>query len=275
LLDKYCESARVLAGGTDLLVDLKQDRVTGVEHLISLQDIPGLGQIDGHPGGLSIGAMVVPNQAARDNRITCRHPALVDAINSMAAYPVRNMATIVGNLASAVPSSDLAPFFKAMDSGLVLSNGLSERKVNVRDYFLAPRRGVCGLGEIITHIDLADPLPNQGASYQKFALRGSNALAVTGVAAMLRLGVTGEIADACVVLGAVAPVPDVAGRTNSFLVHKRPEEPVFAEAARLARSEARPISDVRGSREYRQELVEVLARRALAEAYTRALKGGG
>jgi carbon-monoxide dehydrogenase medium subunit len=217
--------------------------------------------------------MVTPNQVARHETIQKKHPALVDSVKSMAAYQIRNMATVVGNIASAVPSSDLAPFFVAVDAEAVLSNGDTDRTVKVREYFLGPRRTVCGGTEILTHLVLHDPPPYQGASYQKFALRGGNALAVAGVAAMIRLGSGGEIADVCVVLGAVAPIPDIARKTNDFLRGKKTSDKVFAEAGRIARDEARPISDIRGTVEYRRELVEVLTKRALAQAHERA-RGG-
>lgn len=274
ILNKYCDNARVLAGGTDLLVDLKQDRVTGIEHVVSLHRIPGVRDITEDKDGISIGAMVTPNMAARNGAIEKKHPALVDAVRSMAAYQIRNMATVVGNIASAVPSSDLAPFFVAVDAEAELSTGDETRRAKVREYFLGPRKTVCGRAEILTRLIIPEPPPYQGASYQKFALRGGNALAVAGVAAMLRLGGDGTLADACVVLGAVAPIPDMARRTNEFLRGKRPSDRVLAEAGRMAREEARPITDIRGTVEYRRELVEVLTKRALAEAHSRARKGG-
>jgi len=273
LMNKYCDSARVLAGGTDVIVDLKMDRVIGIDHLVSLDRIPGMKVIDEKDGKLRMAAMVTPNQVARHPDIKKKHPALVDSVRSMAAYQIRNMATVVGNIASAVPSSDLAPFFVAVDAEAVLSNGDSDRTVKVREYFLGPRKTVCGEAEILTHLILHDPPPYQGASYQKFALRGGNALAVAAVAAMLRLGSNGEIADVCVVLGAVAPIPDIARKTNDLLRGKKPSEKVFSEAGKISRDEARPISDIRGTVEYRRELVEVLTKRALAQAHERA-RGG-
>jgi carbon-monoxide dehydrogenase medium subunit len=269
LLNEHCDTAKVLMGGTDLIVDLKQDRVTGVEHLIMLHRIEGLKAIERQEGGLRIGALVTPNQALRDPKVASDHPALCHAVRTMAAYQVRSMATICGNIASAVPSSDLAPFFVAMDSKVVLSNGVSERTADVREYFLGPRKTVCGDLEILTHLILPDPPRYSGASYQKFALRGGNALAVAGVAARLILD-KDEITDACIVLGAVAPIPLIATRTNAFLKGKRPSEVNFAEAGLIAMQEARPITDIRGTIEYRRELVKVLTKRALEEACSEA-----
>ncbi|MEW5937288.1 MAG: xanthine dehydrogenase family protein subunit M [Candidatus Thermoplasmatota archaeon] len=265
--------SRLLAGGTDLLVDLKQGRVTGIEHLISIRRIPGLEIIEETEDGMRIGALVTPARAASDPRVRRLYPALVDAIDSMAAAQVRNMATICGNIASAVPSSDLAPPLIAMNATARLYDGEAERSVKLVDYFQGPRKTVCGASEILTHLIIPYPRPRSGASYQKFALRGANALAVAGVAAALMLGTDGVIEDASIVLGAVAPVPAVARKTCAHLIGKTASKALFAEAAKIAREEAKPITDIRGTIEYRRELVEVLTKRALGQALERA--GGG
>ncbi|MBI2901774.1 MAG: FAD binding domain-containing protein [Planctomycetes bacterium] len=261
LLARFRESARVLAGGTDLLVDLRQDRVTGVEHLVALREIPGLRAIEELPDGWRFGALVTPEMVARHPRVRETFPALAEAAACMAGWQVRNLGTIGGNIASAVPSSDLAPFFIAAGGEAILT----ERRVPLKDFFLGPRRTACARDEILTHLFVPAPAPRTGISYQRFALRGANALAVASVAAMLRLD--GAIEDARVVLGAVAPIPLIAAKTSAFLIGKPTS--VFAEAAKIAREEARPISDVRGSKEYRLEIVEVLAARALAQAAER------
>ncbi|MBI2932738.1 MAG: xanthine dehydrogenase family protein subunit M [Planctomycetes bacterium] len=269
LLKKYGEGARVLAGGTDLLTDLKMDRVTGVEHLVSIQRVPGLSVIDEIDGALRIGALATPNAVAADPRVRTRFPALAEAAECMASYPVRNMATVGGNIASAVPSSDLAPIFIAIGAEAILVGDAGERRVRLEEFFVGPRRTVRAPHEIITHLELPSPRPRTGFSYERFALRAANALAVAGVAAMIRFEPADTIAEAKVVLGAVAPIPDVARRTGAMLVGKRPSEELFREAGKMAREEARPISDIRGSKEYRRELVEVLAARALAQAAER------
>lgn len=280
LLNEYCDGAKILAGGTDLLVDLKQGRIAGVDHLISLKKIAGLDSVDDMKDGIRIGALVTLKQASQDVNIRSHFPALVDTIDSMAAHPVRSIATVVGNIAGAVPSSDLAPFFIASGAEAVLSVGRAERRVKVEAFYVGPRETVCGEREVLTHLVVPKPRPSTGMSYQKFMLRGANALAVAGVAAMLVLegggdtlpegAEAGAILESRIVLTAVAPTPVIAGKAAGHLTGKPPSDNLIREAARIARQEARPITDIRGTAEYRSELVEVLTRRALQEALARA-----
>jgi carbon-monoxide dehydrogenase medium subunit len=276
LLNEYCNRSKIFAGGTDLLVDLKQRRISGVEHLISLKKIPGLDSIEDVKDGIRMGALVTLNQASEDANIRKYFPALVNAIDTMAAYPVRNIATVAGNIAGAVPSSDLAPFFIAAGGEAELSSGGSVRTVRIQDYFLGPRETVCGEFEILTHLVVPKPGATTGMSYKKFMLRGANALAVAGVAAMLVLGddPACAISKSRVVMTAVAPRPLIAHKASHYLRGKPPSEEVFMEAAQIAKQEAEPITDIRGTGEYRAQLVEVLTRRALEEALVRArIKG--
>lgn len=269
LIQRLGEGARLLAGGTDLLCDLKMDRATGVEHLVSIGGVPGLDAIADVDGGLHIGARVTPNRLAADRRVRSRFPALAEAAATMGSYPIRNMATIGGNVSSAVPCSDLAPNLLALGATAVLVCSGGTRRVALSDFFLGPRKSVRRRDEILTWLELPAPAERSGCAYQRFSLRGANAVGVASVAVMLRLTKDGRIAEARVILGAVAPIPDLARRTVAFLVDKKPSPDVFAEAGRIAREEARPISDVRGSKEYRRELVEVLTARALAQAAQR------
>jgi carbon-monoxide dehydrogenase medium subunit len=285
LLNEYCNRSKILAGGTDLLVDLKQGRIAGVDHLVSLKRIAGLNSIDDVKGDIRIGALVTLNQASEDINIRNCFPALVDTIDSMAAYPVRSIATVVGNIAGAVPSSDLAPFFIAAGAEALLSAGHAERSVTIEAYYVGPRETVCGECEILTHLLVPKPRPSTGMSYQKFMLRGANALAVAGVAAMLVLerggaskvpgsAATNTILESRIVLTAVAPTPVIARKAGGHLTGKPPSEKLFEEAARIARQEAKPITDIRGTAGYRSELLEVLAKRALEEAFARAQTEG-
>ncbi len=259
---------KVLAGGSDLFVDLKQDLVC-CEHLVSITHLGELAGIAEHEGGLKIGAVTTINQLAESPLVKKVLPALADAAFSMASYQVRNIGTVGGNICSAVPSADLPPALIAADGLIVLRGPDGERTVPLREFFTGPRRTVRREDEIATHVIVPALPPHTGVSYQKFKLRGANALAVAGVAA--RLTLDGDaIAQATVVLGAVAPIPMVAPETAATLVGQQPTEALFAEAATVARREARPISDVRGSAEYRRELIEVLTRRALSEALARA-----
>lgn len=274
ILRQYSDRARILAGGTDLLVDLRQHRVTGVDHLVSLRRIPGLNDIEETRDGLRIGAMVTPTAAARHERIRERFPALVDAIGSMAGWQVRSLATIAGNIARAVPCSDLAPVFVVASAQVQLTTGTSERHLLVEDCFVGPRLTVFRREEILTHILLPFPVAAAGLSYRKFTLRGANAIAVAGVAAGVWLNAKGVIKEARIVLGAVAPTPCVSPTASAFLAGQTPGDQVFEEAGRLASQDALPICDVRGSDDYRRDVVKALTVDALQQAVERACKGG-
>lgn len=272
LLKQHAGGVKILAGGTDLLVDLKREAVTGIGHLISIKKIAELRTIEELPDAVKIGTMVTPNQAARHPLIKNYFPALIDAIMVMAATPIRNMATVGGNIASAVPCSDFAPFFITAGGEAVLTDGTAERTVKLDTYFRGPRDTVREDTEVLTHLIVPKPKPRTGGAYKKFMLRAINGVAVAGSAAQIELG-TGDpatITRCRIVLTAVAPTPLQVPEAERHLEGKVPSEELFAEAAAIARTAARPITDIRGSKEYRYELVEVLTRRALETALARA-----
>lgn len=262
------EQARILAGGTDLLVDLKQG-LARARNLISLQEIKELKDITEEKDRIRIGAMVTVQDLICNPLINRSLPALVDAARSMASYQIRSMATIGGNISSAVPSADLPPSLMAAEARVELHCLDSSREVLLSSFFSGPRETVCGEGEVLTFIRFPLLPPKTGVSYQKLALRDANSLAVASVAARLTLA-NGKITGAAVVLGAVAPTPVLAMKASRFLVGKEPSESLFARVAQMAKEECHPISDIRGSLWFRKELVEVLTRRALAEASERA-----
>jgi carbon-monoxide dehydrogenase medium subunit len=261
------EDSRLLAGGTDLLVDIKQGLVR-VKNLISLQDIEELRGIEEDAGRIRIGAMVTPHQILSSGLINKHIPALADAAGTMASTQIRALATVGGNIASAVPSADLPPLLMAAEASVVLDCG-SPREIGLSEFFTGPRSTVCGKGEVLTSVYVPLPARGTGFSYKKLTLREANALAVVGVAARIMLG-RGKIKKAAIVLGAVAPTPLLARKASDLLNGKEPSEALFDESASLAKKEGSPISDIRGSSWYRQELIHALTCRALDEAFARA-----
>lgn len=259
--------SRLLAGGTDLLVDIKQ-RLVRVKNLISLQDIEELRGIEEDAGRIRIGAMVTPHQILSSGLINKHIPALADAAGTMASTQIRALATVGGNIASAVPSADLPPLLMAAEASVILDCG-SPREIGLSEFFTGPRSTVCGKGEVLTSVYIPLPARGTGFSYKKLTLREANALAVVGVAARIMLG-RGKIKKAAIVLGAVAPTPFLARKASDLLNGKEPSEALFDESASLAKKEGSPISDIRGSAWYRQELIQPLTRRALDEAFARA-----
>jgi carbon-monoxide dehydrogenase medium subunit len=263
------EDTRLMAGGTDLLVDIKQGLVS-VKNLISLQEIQSLRGIREEDGKICIGAMITPKEIQTNGLINKHFPSLADAARSMAASQIRSMATIGGNIASAVPSADMPPPLIAADASVVLDCGTS-RKVTLAEFFTGARETVCGAGEVLASVWIPIPTPRTGSSYQKLALREANALAVVGVASQISLK-GDKIAKANIVLGAVAPTPVKASDASMFLCGQIPSEKIFDEASSLASGGGKPISDIRGSAWYRKELIPILTRRSLEAAWARALK---
>lgn len=261
------EQARILAGGTDLLVDLKQG-LAQAKNLISLQKIKELKDITEEKNRIRIGAMVTAQDLICDPLINRSFPALVDAARSMASHQIRSMATIGGNISSAVPSADLPPSLIAAEARVELRSLDSSREILLSSFFSGPRETACGEGEVLTFIRLPLLPPNTGVSYKKFALREANSLAVASVAARLTIA-NKKINKAALVLGAVSPTPVLTMKASRALVGEEPSESLFGRVAQMAKEECQPISDIRGSLWFRKELVEVLTRRALAEASER------
>lgn len=261
------EDARLVAGGTDLLVDIKQGLVT-TKNLISLQNIRALKGIREEAGKISIGAMVTPKEIQSDSLINQYIPSLSDAARSMAATQIQSMSTLGGNIASAVPSADMPPPLMAAEASVVLDCGTS-REISLAEFFTGVRETVCGAGEVLVSVWIPIPLPRTGSSYQKLALREANALAVVGVASQISLE-EDKIVKALIVLGAVAPTPVLAVKASDLLCGENPSESLFDEAASLACEAGKPISDLRGSARYRKDLIPVLTRRSLYAAWARA-----
>ncbi|MBM4116697.1 xanthine dehydrogenase family protein subunit M [bacterium] len=266
------EAARYCAGGTELIVDFRARR-DGADHLISLREVPGLATIAVQDDDLRIGAMVSIAEIAESPLVAARFPALGLAARLMAGAQIRAQATIGGNFCRAVSCADTPPTCIAGEARLAMASAEGERQLAAEDFFTGPRQTVLRPGEIVTAILLPAQPVGSGADYQRFTLRAGQALAVAAVAARLVL-VRGVITEARLCLGAVAPTPLLVPAAAAILERKRPSEALFAEAAAAAAAAARPICDLRGSDEYRRDLVRVLARRALAMAAARAQEAG-
>jgi carbon-monoxide dehydrogenase medium subunit len=269
LLAELGSVARVIAGGTDLLVDLKRE-FAKADHLVTLRGIPELTSIEKDAGGtLKLGPMVTPNEVGHSQLVRESHLPLSEAALTMAAYQIRNRATIGGNLVSGVPSADMPPMLIALGSRLELASPAGRREIPLEEFFKGPRETQLGDSEILTKIIVPPPPEGSGAFYIKHSLRDASALAVVGVAACVEVD-GGVCTKARIVLGAVAPTPLLAEKASTSLAGNRPGGKLIEEVAEAAAGEARPISDLRGSAEYRRELVRVLTVRSLKAAFERA-----
>ncbi len=264
---RFGPNARFLAGGTELLPDLKQHK-DETQHLIDLRSLDSLRSIRIEGEKLRIGATATLSEIEESPQVLETFPALAEAIRTMAAVQIRNRGTIGGNFCGGVPSADTPPICIAAGAEVRIVDPKGERSLPAESFFLGPRRVALEPGELLAEIRIPVPPEGSGASYQRFALRKATALAVVGVAARIDLA-GGKILYARLALGAVAPVPLLASCAER-LRGERPSEEIYAEVADAAAEEARPIADLRGTLEFRRDLVRVLTVRALRAAVSRA-----
>lgn len=269
LLGEDPGGSAVIAGGTDVLVNLKEG-FADYRRLVSLRRVPELGRIDySEARGLVIGAMATVNQVARHDAIRKRYPGLVDAAKSLAADQVRNLATVAGNLCSAIPSADTAPILLAHDAQLRVVSTAGERTVRLREFFTGPGTTVLRPDEVVVAVEVPAPPPGTGDASLRQGGRATLSLPLASAAAVVRI--EGELCrEVSLALGAVAPTPIVAASVAERLAGKKLTAARLAEAGELASAASRPIDDLRSTGEYRLELVKVLARRALSRAAERA-----
>jgi carbon-monoxide dehydrogenase medium subunit len=274
LLAELGKGAHVLAGGTEALVDLKQHTFE-TRHLVSLRDLKELREITVDDRGLHVGSMVTHGGLVQSETIRKTFSALSEAAATLAAVQVRNRGTIGGNFCSAVPSADLPPICIAGSASVRLVGPQGERTMPATDFFVGPRRTVREPDELLVEVVIPPTAwaPGTGASYHKFGLRSASALAVAGVAAWVRLE-KGEVRECRIVLGAVHATPLLATEASTKAVGNAPSEGLSRAVGKWAAEECSPIDDLRGSADYRRELVRVLTARALDDACTRAGKEG-
>jgi len=264
----YGNDAAFLAGGTELIPDYQRERETA-RHLIALDTIRELRGISEERGLLRIGALTTIAEVAASPFVRARLPALADAARAIGSPQIRSMATIGGNFCRAVPCADTPPAAIACAARVRLVGTLGARELDAEHFFTGARTTALDPGDVLVEIVVPVQPPHSGTSYQRFGRRRGPALAVAAVAARVTLE-QGRITGARIVLGAVAPTPLIAARAGALIEGKPPSDALFERAGALCAEDARPISDVRGSAEYRIELVRVLARRALHEAVARA-----
>ena len=270
LLAEHGRFARILAGGTDLIVDLKSaSDMPGL--LIDISRAEDLRSIAVAEDGLHIGALVTHSEIMRSPLIRDMFPALVDAAHSIGAVQTRNLGTLGGNLVTCVPSMDSGPTLVALDARATVASHARRRQLLLTDMFLGPRKTSLSADELL--VDVIIPAENLGkpAAFQKFGLRKGQALALVNAAASLWFDRdSGRFASPRIVLGAVAPTVIRAREAEDYLAGCVVTPEVIAETGRIAATEAKPISDFRASASYRRDLIAVLVKRALESAYARA-----
>ncbi len=262
--------ASVLAGGTDLVVDMKTGRLQP-STVVNLKGIPQLAGIDAADDATRIGALTRVTEVELSEPVQSRHPALAQAASILASPPVRGLATIGGNVGRASPASDLGPALIVHDARVAIIGTEGAREELVEKLYVAP--GVTSLtqSDIITHFTLPVQPPGFGSAYVKLGKRGSGTdIALAGVAASVFTNGDGEIVGCRIALASLGPTPFRAVGTETLLRSKRATQALLATAAETASHEAMPIDDMRASASYRGKLARVLTDRALRGALASA-----
>lgn len=259
--------ARILAGGTDLLVTIKKRQVPTPKFMVGLKKIPGLTCLIEEKGNLRMGALVTLQEMATSKTIQERFPILAQASGAMASPPVRNLATLGGNICNASPAADLAPPLLVLDAHVICVSNGSERTVPIDSFFLGPGQSCLESYEVVASIIVPASPPTSGAVYLKLGFRQAMAIAAAGVAARITVDAkTGKCAQARVALGAVAPTPIRALAAEERLLGTFLEPGDIGAAAAEAARACQPISDHRATADYRRTVVEALTCRALHSA---------
>ena len=268
LLAKHGPKVKVLAGGTDLLADLKFSAASHAPQVVvdisRADDLRGIQMTD---QGLRIGALVTHTEIMRSPIIREQLPALVDAAHTIGAIQTRNLGTLGGNLVTAVPSMDSGPTLVALDAIVTVAGPDGRRQMPLADFFVGPRKTVLTSSDLLVEIIIPKENVGKPTHFLKFGLRKGQALALVNVAASFWVGENNTFKAPRVALGAVAPKVMHAPSAESFLEGKAITPEHMAEAGKLAVNDAKPINDFRASAGYRRDLVAVLTRRALEAAH--------
>ncbi|MBM3298475.1 MAG: xanthine dehydrogenase family protein subunit M [Deltaproteobacteria bacterium] len=271
LLSELGGNAKVLAGGTDLLVRMKQ-KIDRPSHVISIARVPDLDAvIPRNRHGVTIGGGVTAARLARDELINDRFLPLALAAGRLGAPMIRNRATIGGNLVNARPAADLPPPCMVLNASLKLKSSTGEREVPVVAFFRGPGESAIEPNELLVSINIETPPPWSGGSYIKLGARKTLEISMVNVATLLTLqSPDGPIVDARIALGAVAPTPIRALAAEELLIGQMPSDELFQRAGETGVGVCSPITDHRGTMEYRCMMIEVLVKRSLKQSLERA-----
>jgi carbon-monoxide dehydrogenase medium subunit len=257
--------ARVLAGGTDLIPQLREGR-RRAGRVVDLKRIPELTAISVLPdGGITIGAAANATAVSRHAGVASSYPAVAQSACLIGGVQVQNRASLGGNICNAAPSADAVPALLCHGARAVVAGPNGRRQLPLHEMFKGPGKTSLDAGEFLVAILLPPAAPRSAAKYLRFTPRREMDIAIAGAGTWLRLDAGGAIAEARIVLASVGPTPMRAPSAERSLAGERPARALLEEAGRLAAGDARPISDTRGSADYRRSLVAVLTARALGD----------
>ena len=271
MLKKYGSEAKILSGGMSL-IPLMKLRLAEPAHLIDINRISGLDYIKESDGFLKIGALAREVDLEKSELVRTKYPLLLDTTLVIADPLVRNRATIGGNLAHGDPANDHPATMLALEAEIVVVGSQGERKIPVTSFFTDLFTTALSSGEILTEIRIPIPPPGSGGAYFKLERKVGD-FATAGVAAQLTLGKDDVCERAGIGLTNVGLTPVKARRAEEALRGKKIDGESIKRAAQLAAQESEPTADLRGSQEYKRDLVRVLAIRALNRALERSRRG--
>ena len=274
LLAQHGDRARMIAGGTDILVQLRGGR-RSLDLIVDAKGIPELNEISYNPqNGLTLGAAAPCYQIYGNQAVADAYPGLMDAATLIGGIQIQGRASIGGNLCNSAPSGDSIPPVIALGGVCNIAGPNGTRQVAAEDFCTGPGRNVLENGELLVSINFPAPQPNTGANYLRFIPRNEMDIAVAGVGSSVVLDASGQnFVSARISLASVAPIPVFATEAAASLAGKPVSDEAIQEASDLATEAATPIDDMRGTIRQRRHLVGVLTRRTLNNAVQRA-RGG-
>jgi carbon-monoxide dehydrogenase medium subunit len=263
ILAQRPEETRLIAGGTDLVLELEHGARPGIETLIDISRIPGLDVIsEDEDGVIHLGALVTHNDVLASHLLRLKALPLVQACWQVGSPQIRNRGTVAGNLITASPANDTISPLMALGATVLLRSPHGERRVRLDEFYTGVRKTVMRPEEMLIDISFPGMKPNQRGTFVKLALRNSQAISLLNVSIVLAMEGS-MVQSVALTLGAVTPVIVHATQAEEFLTGKQLSATVVCEAARLAGLSAHPISDIRASDAYRLKMVEVTVRRGL------------
>ncbi|HZK01365.1 MAG TPA: xanthine dehydrogenase family protein subunit M [Anaerovoracaceae bacterium] len=265
------DKAKILAGGTDLVIQLKEDLIQ-TENIIDMKDVDELKGIKVEAkNGAEIGAMTTIETIEYSKELQAKYPSLTLAASTIGSNQVRVMGTIGGNCCNASPCADTVSPLCAMGGKVIITSKNGEREMAVEDFILGNRSIALETGEMVTKFVLPEPEAKSACSYDTAGLRDAMEIDLANLAAKIVMDEDGEtIKDIKVVMGSVYFKPLVSDTIPGILKGKKLTDDLLVQAGQLAKEQAKPISDVRASAEYRSEVIDTLARRVIKSAYEAA-----
>lgn len=260
------DKAFIMAGGTDVILLIKEKAFKDLDTIIDIKNIPNMDQLDFVVGkGMKIGALTKLFDIQTSNLVKEKMPALADAAHSVASAQIRRKGTLVGNICNASPSADTASILLSMNAKVNVFSIDGERQIPIDEFFVGVKKTALKKGEIVTSLEIPELKKGEGSAYFKHSVRKAMDLAIIGVAAWVKMDGK-KVADCKITMGGVGITPLRAFQAEKVLIGNEISDALLERAGQAAAEECNPISDVRASAEYRKDMVRVYTKRAVKKA---------